>query len=54
MISNGFPDMSACAEALGPGHNAMSDVPGQVTLSLHTGDAVVIDYRLLAFQKTHR
>jgi ectoine hydroxylase-related dioxygenase (phytanoyl-CoA dioxygenase family) len=34
-------------EGLEPGHAAMSDLPGQVTLCLPAGDAVVIDYRLL-------
>lgn len=29
------------------GHAAMTDLPGQVTLSLKAGDAVVTDYRLL-------
>jgi ectoine hydroxylase-related dioxygenase (phytanoyl-CoA dioxygenase family) len=32
---------------LAPTHPAMSDHPGQVTLRLEAGDAVVIDYRLL-------
>jgi ectoine hydroxylase-related dioxygenase (phytanoyl-CoA dioxygenase family) len=35
------------AEGLEPGHAAMSDLPGQVTLCLQAGDAAVIDYRLL-------
>ncbi len=35
------------AEGLEPGHIALSDLPGQVTLGLRAGDAVVIDYRLL-------
>jgi hypothetical protein len=35
------------ADGLEPGHIAMSDLPGQVTLCLRAGDAVVIDYRLL-------
>jgi Phytanoyl-CoA dioxygenase (PhyH) len=35
------------ADALEVGHPAMTDQPGQVTLSLAAGDAVVIDYRLL-------
>lgn len=35
------------AEGLPPGHIALSDLPGQVTLCLQAGDAVVIDYRLL-------
>ena len=35
------------AEGLEPGHIALSDLPGQVTLCLRAGDAVVIDYRLL-------
>jgi ectoine hydroxylase-related dioxygenase (phytanoyl-CoA dioxygenase family) len=35
------------AETLDPSHMALSDQPGQVTLSLRAGDAVVMDYRLL-------
>lgn len=35
------------ANALSPSHQAMSDYPGQVTLDMAAGDAVVIDYRLL-------
>jgi Phytanoyl-CoA dioxygenase (PhyH) len=35
------------AEALEVGHTAMTDQPGEVTLSLAAGDAAVIDYRLL-------
>jgi ectoine hydroxylase-related dioxygenase (phytanoyl-CoA dioxygenase family) len=35
------------AQALDPRHAAASDHPGQSTLSLSAGDAVVIDYRLL-------
>jgi hypothetical protein len=35
------------ANALDPSHQAMSDYPGQVTLDMAAGDAVVIDYRLL-------
>jgi ectoine hydroxylase-related dioxygenase (phytanoyl-CoA dioxygenase family) len=35
------------AEGLEPGHIALSDLTGQVTLCLRAGDAVVIDYRLL-------
>ena len=35
------------AEELEPGHIALSDLPGQLTLCLRAGDAVVIDYRLL-------
>ena len=35
------------AGELAPTHPAMSDHPGQVTLALRAGDAVVIDYRLL-------
>jgi ectoine hydroxylase-related dioxygenase (phytanoyl-CoA dioxygenase family) len=35
------------AEQLDLGHPAFSDLPGQVTLCLRAGDAVVIDYRLL-------
>jgi Phytanoyl-CoA dioxygenase (PhyH) len=35
------------ASALEPEHTAMTDQPGQVTLSLAAGDAVAIDYRLL-------
>lgn len=35
------------ADGLEPGHAAMSELPGQVTLCLKAGDAVVIDYRLL-------
>ena len=35
------------ADGLEPGHIALSDLPGQVTLCLRAGDAVVIDYRLL-------
>jgi len=35
------------ADAVEEGHGAMTDQPGQVTLSLAAGDAVVIDYRLL-------
>ncbi len=35
------------AEQLGPGHPALGDLPGQETICLRGGDAVVIDYRLL-------
>ncbi|HVX92435.1 MAG TPA: phytanoyl-CoA dioxygenase family protein [Xanthobacteraceae bacterium] len=35
------------ANALACNHAAMVDLPGQVTLSVRAGDAVVIDYRLL-------
>jgi ectoine hydroxylase-related dioxygenase (phytanoyl-CoA dioxygenase family) len=35
------------AEELEPGHIALSDLSGQLTLCLRAGDAVVIDYRLL-------
>jgi len=35
------------AEGLEAGHIALNDLPGQVTLGLRAGDAVVIDYRLL-------
>jgi hypothetical protein len=35
------------ANGLPPDHPAMSDCPGQVTLALQAGDAVVLDYRLL-------
>jgi hypothetical protein len=35
------------AEELRPEHAAFSDLPGQLTLCLRAGDAVVIDYRLL-------
>lgn len=38
---------SKSAEALDPEHEAMRDLPGEVTLDLESGDAVVIDYRLL-------
>ncbi len=37
----------AAAEELTPEHAAFSDLPGQLTLCLCAGDAVVIDYRLL-------
>lgn len=35
------------AEEIEPGHIALSDLSGQVTLRLNAGDAAVIDYRLL-------
>jgi Phytanoyl-CoA dioxygenase (PhyH) len=35
------------AEELDPEHAAFRDLPGQMTLCLSAGDAVVIDYRLL-------
>jgi hypothetical protein len=35
------------AERLDPAHPAFVDLPGQQTLSLRAGDAVVLDYRLL-------
>jgi ectoine hydroxylase-related dioxygenase (phytanoyl-CoA dioxygenase family) len=35
------------ANAFAPSHQAMSDHPGQITLDMTAGDAVVIDYRLL-------
>jgi ectoine hydroxylase-related dioxygenase (phytanoyl-CoA dioxygenase family) len=35
------------ANELPSDHAAMSDCPGQITLSLKAGDAVVLDYRLL-------
>ena len=35
------------ASALDPDHPAMAEHPGQVTLELRAGDAVVTDYRLL-------
>jgi ectoine hydroxylase-related dioxygenase (phytanoyl-CoA dioxygenase family) len=35
------------ANALASSHQAMSDYPGQITLDMTAGDAVVIDYRLL-------
>jgi hypothetical protein len=35
------------AHRLGLDHAAMADLPGQATLSVRAGDAVVIDYRLL-------
>ena len=35
------------AEELDPEHAAFRDLPGQITLCLSAGDAVVIDYRLL-------
>jgi ectoine hydroxylase-related dioxygenase (phytanoyl-CoA dioxygenase family) len=35
------------ADAVEEGHAAMTDQPGQVTIGLAAGDAVVIDYRLL-------
>jgi hypothetical protein len=35
------------ANGLAAGHPAMADQPGQVTLALNAGDAVVLDYRLL-------
>jgi hypothetical protein len=38
---------SAAAEQLTSEHAAFSDLPGQLTLCLRAGDAVVIDYRLL-------
>jgi len=37
----------AAAVELSPEHAAFSDLPGQLTLCLRSGDAVVIDYRLL-------
>jgi ectoine hydroxylase-related dioxygenase (phytanoyl-CoA dioxygenase family) len=37
----------ADANALTSAHLAMSDCPGQLTLDMQPGDAVVIDYRLL-------
>lgn len=37
----------ATAEQLDLEHPAFRDLPGQVTLSLRAGDAVVVDYRLL-------
>ena len=37
----------AAAKELRPEHAAFSDLPGQLTLCLRAGDAVVIDYRLL-------
>jgi hypothetical protein len=37
----------ASAEELRPEHAAFSDLPGQLTLCLRAGNAVVIDYRLL-------
>ena len=33
--------------ALSPGHPAMADQPGQISLEVRAGDAVVTDYRLL-------
>jgi len=38
---------SVNAQELDPGHAAFRDLPGQITLCLSAGDAVVIDYRLL-------
>jgi ectoine hydroxylase-related dioxygenase (phytanoyl-CoA dioxygenase family) len=38
---------AAEGEALPSGHAALSDQPGQVTLGVKAGDAVVLDYRLL-------
>ncbi|ARQ00064.1 phytanoyl-CoA dioxygenase family protein [Pseudorhodoplanes sinuspersici] len=38
---------SQAANGLPEDHAAMADHPGQVTLALHAGDAVVLDYRLL-------
>lgn len=38
---------SEASTALDPKHVVMSDQPGQVTLALRAGDAVVLDYRLL-------
>ena len=35
------------ADRLPPDHAAMADLPGQTTLNLQAGDAVVLDYRLL-------
>lgn len=35
------------ANALSPSHQAMSDYPGQITVDVEPGDAVVVDYRLL-------
>jgi ectoine hydroxylase-related dioxygenase (phytanoyl-CoA dioxygenase family) len=37
----------AAAESLRQDHAAMTDVPGQTTLAMRAGDAVVLDYRLL-------
>lgn len=37
----------ALADALPHDHVAMSDLPGQATLAVRAGDAVVLDYRLL-------
>jgi hypothetical protein len=42
-----LPGAHARASALGQDDVAMSDQPGQVTLSVQAGDAVVLDYRLL-------
>lgn len=39
--------------ALDLGHPAMIDQPGQITLELHAGDAVVTDYRLLHGTHAH-
>jgi hypothetical protein len=37
----------ALADALPQDHPALSDLPGQMTLGVRAGDAVVLDYRLL-------
>jgi len=42
-----LPAAHAKGARLPPAHVALSDQPGQVTLSASAGDAVVIDYRLL-------
>jgi ectoine hydroxylase-related dioxygenase (phytanoyl-CoA dioxygenase family) len=42
-----LPEAHAQGEELPPAHAALGDQPGQVTLAVSAGDAVVLDYRLL-------
>lgn len=44
VLADAYRDAACPSE---PGHPATEDQPGQVTLELRAGDAVVLDYRLL-------